>query len=247
VEDQGAIEEIANDSVIAEYSWKDRGVAPPGYIMGVSLTFANVYRKLQMDHGPSMEMSEARTNSSTDVLNVYKSSYDNLGLSNETSGPDTLVNLFALLLGLGMRESSGQHCCGRDMNADNTSAETAEAGAWQTSWNAHSFSFMFDQLFDEYSNGAENDDPQGFLDAYEEGVSCSSSEWSCYGSGNGYKHQEMSKQQPAYAAEVCCITLRNRSDHYGPINRSEVELKMDAVNLFRAIRDYLDGKTTPTA
>jgi N-acetylmuramoyl-L-alanine amidase len=247
-EDQDAIKKIANGSAIADYSWRDRGTAPSGYTAGVSLTFANVYRKLLMDHVPSIEMSQARdANNSKDVFNVYKSKYESLGLSNETSGPDTLVNLFALLLGLGMRESSGKHCCGRDMSADNVTSDTCEAGAWQTSYNAHSFSSSFDQLFNEYSEGAEDDDPQGFLDVYEQGVSCSSSDWSCYGSGNGYEHQEMSKRQPAYAAEVAAITLRNRSDHYGPINRQEAELRKEAVDLFKEIVAYFEGKTAPSA
>ena len=41
-------------------------------------------------------------------------------------------------LGLGMRESSGQYCCGRDTSEDNTTADTAEAGLFQMSWNAMS-------------------------------------------------------------------------------------------------------------
>jgi len=238
-----AIKEIASTSAIADYYWDDRGSAPVGYINGVALTFANVYRKLLMDHPAAIEMAKARTNSDTDVLNVYNSQYKNLGLSNDTAGPDTLVNLFALLLGLGMRESSGEHCVGRDMSADNTTADTAEAGAWQTSWNAHSFHPTFEQTYDEYKAGASVDDPQGFLAQFEEDVSCSSSDWSNYGSGDGYYHQKMSKEQPAYAAEVCCITLRNRSDHYGPINRKEAELKEEAVEMFKAVREYVDAMT----
>ena len=31
----------------------------------------------------------------------------------------------------GMRESSGQHCCGRDISADNVTADTAEAGLFK--------------------------------------------------------------------------------------------------------------------
>ena len=36
----------------------------------------------------------------------------------------------AMLLGLGMRESSGEHCTGRDTSATNTTAATAEAVAY---------------------------------------------------------------------------------------------------------------------
>jgi hypothetical protein len=42
------------------------------------------------------------------------------------------------MLGHGMRESSGRHCEGRDLSADNVQSDTAEAGLFQTSYNAHS-------------------------------------------------------------------------------------------------------------
>ena len=45
------------------------------------------------------------------------------------TGAVTLRHLFALILGLGMRESSGRYCEGRDMSASNVSAETAECGS----------------------------------------------------------------------------------------------------------------------
>ena len=45
-----------------------------------------------------------------------------------------LRRLFVLLMGLGMRESSGQYCEGRDRSAHNTSADTAEAGLFQVSF-----------------------------------------------------------------------------------------------------------------
>lgn len=40
-------------------------------------------------------------------------------------GTDTLRQLFVLLIGLGMRESSGQYCEGRDRSASNVTAEAA--------------------------------------------------------------------------------------------------------------------------
>jgi hypothetical protein len=57
-------------------------------------------------------------------------------MRNDVSGIDTLRHLFVLMIGLGMRESSGRYCEGRDQSASNTSADTAEAGLFQTSWNA---------------------------------------------------------------------------------------------------------------
>jgi len=40
-------------------------------------------------------------------------------------------------MGLGMRESSGRYCEGRDRNANNVTSDTAEAGLFQMSWDIH--------------------------------------------------------------------------------------------------------------
>ena len=55
----------------------------------------------------------------------------------------------SLLLGLGMRESSGNYSEGRDMSASNVTGDTAEAGLFQQSWNSHSASPHIAQLLDE--------------------------------------------------------------------------------------------------
>lgn len=242
VDDQNGITAIAINSEIAGYKWKDRGIAPDGYIEGFALAFANVCRKLDVDHAPSIEMAKANSgNPERDVLEWYKPEFDKLGMNNSSSGPDTLRHLFALMLGLGMRESSGQHCVGRDMSADNTSSETAEAGLFQTSWNAHNASSAFDQLFDEYATGGvANDHPQGFLPWFADGVYCDGSNWDNYGSGDGYRFQKMAKGQPAFAVETAAITLRNLRQHYGPIGRKEAELRPEADEMLRAVQQYLD-------
>jgi hypothetical protein len=190
---------------------------------------------------PALNMARANThNSDKDALSWYAGAFDSAGMSNDTDGPDTLRHLWVLILGLGMRESSCEHCCGRDQSASNTSSNTAEAGAWQTSYDAHGCSPDWDTLFDAFSAGAETDNPQGFLDVFREDVACSSSDWQYYGSGNGYLHQEMSKYQPAYAAEVCGITLRNLRQHYGPVNRREVELSPEADEMLEAVQRCID-------
>jgi hypothetical protein len=238
--EQNAIIEIAKASDIYNYAWKDRGEAPEGYMKGFALSFANIYRKFVLGHQAAMEMAKARTSSDKDVFNVYKAKFDSLGMNNDRAGSDTLRHLFALQLGLGMRESSGKHCCGRDMSADNVTSDTCEAGLYQTSYNAHACADEFDQTFEEYRAGESTDNPQGFLAVFAQGVSCSSSDWSCYGSGNGYKFQDMCKKQPAFAVETCAITLRNLCNHYGPINRLEAELRSEADEMLGAIQNYID-------
>ena len=235
---QDHIMAIAADSWIARYAWKDRGVAPIGYTQGAALVFASSLRRLQAGHPAAVDMAKARTNSDKDVFNVYRSKFDNFAMSNEVSGPDTLQHLFAFLLGHGMRESSGRHCEGRDQSASNVQSDTAEAGLFQTSYNAHSASAPeFDNLMDEYSG----DEAECHLHAFEDGVSCSSSEWSSYGSGAGRDFQDLCKSCPAFAFETAALTLRTLCNHYGPVIRFEVELKEEANDMFIDVRRYVES------
>jgi len=238
------ISQIASSSKIADYSWKDRGQSPPGYIKGMAIAYAQAVVRFNNGDAPVLEMAKADTyNDDLDALSWYRSNFTAIGLSNATAGLDTLRHLYVLLLGLGMRESSGKHCCGRDQSADNTSSDTAEAGLFQTSWNAHNCDSAFDELAGQY----DKDSPQGYMSVFAEGVSCSSSDWSCYGSGAGYAFQETCKWSPVYAVETCAIVLRNLRQHYGPINRKEAEIRLDADAMFKAVEDYvktLDGGGT---
>jgi peptidoglycan hydrolase-like protein with peptidoglycan-binding domain len=237
VEQQAAIMRIANESDIAGYNWKDRGVAPTGWTQGMALAFGQTYLKLKANHPAAIEMSKARTNSDKDALNLYRDDFEELGMLNEESGADTLRHLYALMLGHGMRESSGQHCCGRDQSADNVQSETAEAGAFQTSYNASNASDPeFDNLMDEYLQELS----PGYLEAFSEGVSCSSKDWDNYGSGRGKEFQDLCKNAPAFSAETCALTLRNLANHYGPILRKESELRPEADEMFEAVQDYID-------
>jgi uncharacterized protein (TIGR02594 family) len=237
LEQERAICEIAIRSKIASYNWDERGVAPTGWIQGMALSFAQSYKKLNANHIAVIEMSKARTNSEKDALLLYRADFTKLGMSNEHAGADVLRHLYALLLGHGMRESSGEHCCGRDQSAENYDSNTCEAGAFQTSYNAAGASNPeFDYLMDEYLRGKS----PGFLEAFSEDVTCSSSDWESYGSGRGKEFQDLCKNAPAFAAESCGLTLRNLCNHYGPIIRHETELRADADVMFMEVQVYMD-------
>jgi len=236
---QETIKRIATESRIAQYDWEDRGVAPTGYIQGMALAFAQTYRKLKVDHPAAIEMARARTSSDQDALNLYRDEFDGLDMSNETSGIDTLRHLYVMMLGSGMRESSGRHCEGRDMSAENVEADTCEAGLFQTSYNAHGASDpQFTDLMDEYSSPVN--EATCYLDAFAEDVECSESEWSNYGSGLGAQFQELCKVCPAFAVETHGLTLRNLCSHYGPCIRMEIELRPEADRMFRIVQDFID-------
>jgi N-acetylmuramoyl-L-alanine amidase len=72
-------------------------------------------------------------------------------------------------------------------------------------------------------------------------VECSDSNWQNYGSGDGARYQEMAKELPLFAVETTAIALRRLRQHWGPINRKEVELRREADNLFLSVQRYITG------
>lgn len=244
--EESVIEEITQlawDHEISNYQWKDRGQAPAGFIKGMAIAYAQACLRLAADDPIAQEMAKANThNDNEDALSWYASDFNKLGMSNEEAGRDTLRHLYVLMLGSGMRESSGQHCAGRDTSATNTSSTTAESGLFQTSFNASSCCTDFLNLFDQYDAAmdSENECEQGYLEVWKEDVDCSSSDWKSYGSGDGYTFQEMQRSIPTFAVEVHAITLRNLRKHYGPINNKAAEIRKEADDMFRQIEDIVD-------
>jgi hypothetical protein len=230
------ITDLAINHPIAQYSWRDRGRSPAGYIKGIAISYAQACMRYNAGDPIAQEWGKANTgNDALDAISWYNSNFADLGMSNETDSIETMRHLFVLLMGLGMRESSGQFCCGRDQSATNTSADTAEAGLFQTSWNARSCCTDFINLSDQW----DKDSPQGYMSIFAEDVSCSSSDWACYGSGDGFRFQELCKYSPVFAVETCATGLRNLRQHWGPINRKEAEIRREADDLFKQIQDIV--------
>jgi len=234
------IEAIAASSSCAKYSWKDRGVAPKGYMKGVADTFARAI--CEPTRSDVVLASKPKTTDDVhDALSWYASNYAALGMSNDVAGPATLRHVYTLLIGLGMRESSGEHCCGRDTSATNTSSSSAEAGAWQTSYDSHTYSTELDKLFDRYRKTP----PKCFLDAFQEGVSCSSADWEIWGTGtDGRDFQKISKECPSFAAEYAAMMLRlsgGSVGHYGPLRRKDAELRVECDQMLQKVQSLVDA------
>jgi putative peptidoglycan binding protein len=234
-----AICTVARNSPISIYSWRDRGVAPSGYINGMAVAFATDYLRW-INEDPIMDfMAHANTgDDDKDALSWYNSDFAELGMHNTKDGVDTLRHLYVLMLGLGMRESSGRHCEGRDMSADNVSSETAEAGLFQMSWNAANSNTDMVVLQDSYSLAAPE---QGYMDIFSVNVECDASDWGCYGTGRGLAYQEMAKAFPLFACETAALGLRVLRQHWGPINRKEVEILSEADDMFQEVQDIIVG------
>ncbi len=230
------IQSIAASSSCASYSFSGRGRAPLAYIKGMALTFAKSYCRLKTSPSNMTNILAASQGvSSLDALALYSTNFSGLGMDVNTAGESSLRSLYTLGVGLGMRESSGKYCEGRDMSASNTSASTAEAGMFQTSYDSISASSELSNLFAEY----RNDPSKCFLDVYKVGVSCSAS--SISGSGIGAEFQTFNKSCPAFAAEYAMLMLRVRRNHYGPIIRKEAEVAPVCNSMLKSIQDYIDS------
>lgn len=231
------IRQLATTSDITNLRWKDRGKAPKGYIAGMALVFGRVYSKFKSGDQAVLEM--ARKNSgdqARDALAWYDDVFSAAGMSNGTDGADTLRHLFVLLIGLGMRESSGKYCCGRDISANNKQADTAEAGLFQMSFDANKASPLLPQIFSKYKAN-----PAGFVDAFKEGVSCTPADLENFGSGDGMEFQRLCKTCPAFAAEYAAVALRNIRKHWGPIIRKQAEVRPEADTLLGQVQVAIDA------
>jgi hypothetical protein len=229
--------QIADESAIMHYSWENRGIAPPGYLKGMAVVFARAYCKLAAGDPAAIEMAKANTGDGTrDALAWYSERFRRVGMSNDTPGTDTLRHLFVLLVGLGMRESSGRYCEGRDRSASNTTSDTAEAGLFQTSFNAKAASPLLPELFSQYLAK-----PSGFLEIFKEGVEPKRSDLENFGTGDGEEFQRLSKESPAFAAEFAAVGLRNIRTHWGPISRREAEIRLECDAMFRLVQTAVDA------
>lgn len=235
-----AITKIATESKIASYSWKDRGKAPKGYTAGVACCFALAAIRLVVDDPAVADMAQADRDSSKDSMTWYRDEFEDAGMDNSEDGFDTLRHLFVMILGLGMRESSGRYCEGRDMSASNVAADTAEAGLFQTSWNVRSCNQNIPPLLDDYW-----DNPNGLLRTFQSDVTPDSNDLGNFGSGDGAKYQFLSKYAPAFHCFVTALGMRylgGESGHWGPIRTKAAEIRKDADDMLFKVQQYLNAE-----
>jgi peptidoglycan hydrolase-like protein with peptidoglycan-binding domain len=236
------IADIAKGSTIAKYSWNDRGKLPLGYTAGIAQCFGLAAIRLLQGHPIATTAAQADRNlPDYDALSWLREQFMAAGMDTSQDGIDTLRALFVLMLGLGARESSGRYCEGRDMSAENCTSDTAEASLYQTSWNIHNCSSSIPPLLQEYWAN-----PNGFLPTFQEGVTLNKDDLGNYGSGDGAKFQFLSKYAPSFHVFVTGVGLRYLRQHWGPINRKEVEIKHEANQMLLQVQHLLSEDVAET-
>lgn len=236
------IDLAVQNSGILIFSWNDRGKAPSGYYAGMAKSFALALTRLKSGDAGAHIMAQADTGDDDhDALAWYADEFKAQEMDNSRDGPETLRHLFVMMIGLGMRESSGNHWCGRDMSASNVSSDTCEGGFAQTSWNISSCSSEIPPLLPEYWAN-----PQGFRDSFERGCpQPSADDLDVYGSGSGARYQFLAKYSPAFHALVTAIGMRKLRQHWGPINRSEVQIVPKIDDLLIDVERLVDTEPGP--
>ena len=235
---------LADASPLMSFNWPHRGVAPKGYIRGMAVAFARFLEALHAnDDGSAIKKAVARATAdaigdkTADVLAWYAPELAAVGASTATAD-DKLVALFAIMLGLGMRESSGQHCVGADTPEDRgepTTEANAEAGLFQVSFDSIGSDPLRESLFEAFENRTD------LLDVFRVSVTCSAADLHNFGTGAGARFQETMKKCPLFATLYTAQFLRGHRKHWGPINRKQAEARSDAVKLFKRVRAMVLG------
>lgn len=225
------IEAIAAGSKCAAVDWKQRGYAPKAYVRGVALIFAKSL--CQLDRSDVKVVAAAKGVAAdgadlSDALTWYDSDFRALGMANDVDGVDTLRHAYALLIALGMREASGKYCVGRDRHANFSSADSAEAGPFQTSWGAHEYSRTLDELYERYQQNRED----CLLEIFRKNVKCSAWDARNWGKPDeaGYGWQKFTKACPAFATEYAAVVMRTHGGskgEFGPIRKKQTELRTE--------------------
>lgn len=207
--------EIVVNSSCKSTSWKERGHLPIGFYKGMALLYA---KHFCIPNETTKHFNGPVVASNQDILSIY----------NKTSMRD----LFTLALSSGAWESSGRYCVGRDMSANFSTSDSAEAGLFQTSWGVHIYDSQIDKLLAQYGS----DKRDCGLEIYQFGTSpCSDSNLHNWGSGDGLAYQALSKTCPNFHAEVSLIAMRKHAREYGPLRSGSLEFNQNCSDMFKQI------------
>ncbi len=244
----------AKASAIARYDWKNRGPACIGYSAGMAVAYGAAYARLQAHDPVADRMSRALEPAfrnthgllKGDALTWYDDQFKAISMGAATP-VERLRRLFVLLLGLGMRESSGRYCEGRDQSANNTAADTAEAGLFQMSFDLVAPRAELLDVFHHYQSNSD----EGLREIFEEEMSPPPRQKDLKNFGPsgspGFAFQKLSKECPAMTVEIAALGLREEAGHWGPIITHAAEVRSASKELLLAVERIVDAPTTAAA
>lgn len=245
-----AVRNIASQSQCAAHRWAEgRGIAPRSYIEGMALVFARAVCQPRRPDVRVVSSPVGTSRRSDDALSVYRAKFEAAGMRNDIAGVDTLRHSYALLIGLGMMESSGKYCEGRDVSQCFTTADNAEAGLFQTSFGARRFSPALSGLLQRYSA----DRSRCLLEVFRGPITCKirkshnprcpSATSDVAGTGPGADWQRLTKTCPAFATEYAAVVLRKHGGmkgEFNPIRKRQAELRPECDRMLRNVQTFVE-------
>lgn len=208
--------EIAANSSCARHNWKKRGVAPVGYIKGMALMYAKSFCDSRGPAGPAVTIMKQPLEGAEDALVRYKDDLSQNGVD-VNNDIERLRAIYTLAIGEGMRESSGNTTEGRDTTVTHPTADNAEAGLFQQSFDSFGKSPVFAQLLAQY----KADTGSCRFATFKEGAPTVTRP--DFGTGPGAEFQHFTRACPAFATEYAMVLFRINQKHFGPVKRHEAE------------------------
>lgn len=236
-----AITDIVDRKGITTIDWDNRGKAAWGYYYGMALMFASLYFRLKKGDAIVKEMAKVlQSDRDRDALKRFDEVFAEHKMYNNKGEEDRLRHLFVLMFGLGVMESNGKHCAGKDVTMNFDHGDDTEAGLFQTSYNVRSVAKeKLSRVFETYRTSK----PKGFLQYFKKGFTYY--ETKNYGTGDAEEFQKLSKECPAFSVEFTAIALRNVSNHWAPVKHindteRQLQIKTECDELLKQIQKYVD-------
>jgi len=219
--DPARIDEVVAQSTCARHQWPGRGVAPRGYLLGMGRTYAKAWCELR--HPASVAARVAGTNfdAATDAL----AHYGRAGGSPQ----DRLRALYALALGEGMRESTGNASAGFNRGVRHASARDAEAGLFQVMPNSLHDSPWLGELYDQYRAQPAWCLREVFMAGTKD------RRQPVLGEGPDAQFQRFTKACPAFAVDYATIVLRTDLRKFPPVRHRKAQLVPACVAMFEEV------------
>jgi hypothetical protein len=222
------------------------GRAPKAFLSGVASAYAKAV--CQPTSAFVQFVGNAATRGVDDVFSHYKNVFAKAGLSLATSGLPNVRHIFALQLGLGMCESNGAWCTGRDMSSGFSSASAAEAGMFQTSYGPHTRAPLLDQLFSKYTASKAG----CLFSTFSQNIRCSASNLKNWGTPNeaGYQWQALTKSCPAFAVEYAAVLMRvhgGPKGEWNPLRKQYAEVRAECDQMLQQVEQVVQANPSVCA
>jgi hypothetical protein len=200
----------------------------------MALVYGRFYCKLKAGDAAASEMAKVDTGDDAhDAFAWYSAIFAAAGIA---AGADTLRHVFVLLIGLGICESSGCYCEGRDRSASNITAGNRRGMAV-------SDELQCQDREPPVANSVHSilRQPVGFRRGLQRRRPLFAPRSRKLRRRIGHGFQRLSKACPALAAEFAAIGLRCLRKHWGPINRRKAEVRPECDDMLSVVQTAVDA------